>query len=205
MSGTSVILASASPSRARMLADAGVPVEILPSRVDEDEVKRSLLAERATAHQVAETLAELKAMRVSARVPGVLVIGADQVLALGDATIGDAMLDKPASLDEARSHLKRLHGGSHRLVSAVAVALDGRRIWGAMDEAELVMRRLSDAFIDDYLDRVGDQALQSVGAYQLEGLGAQLFSRIRGDYFTILGLPLLPLLGFLRDRRVLLD
>jgi septum formation protein len=195
-----LILASASVSRARLLADAGVPVEVRPSRLDEDEVKRSLLAERATAREVAEALAEMKAVRVSTAVPGALVIGADQVLALDDR-----MFDKPASLEEARSHLERLHGRSHRLVSAAAVALDGVRIWGVTDEAELTMRRLSADFIADYLARAGDRVLQSVGAYQLEGLGAQLFSRIRGDYFTILGLPLLPLLGFLRDRAVLMD
>ncbi|MGF1623664.1 MAG: Maf family protein [Alphaproteobacteria bacterium] len=200
LSGQTLILASTSASRARLLADAGVAVDIVPSRVDEDEVKQSLLAEGATPRDVAGTLAELKAVRVSAQAPGALVIGADQVLALGES-----MLDKPASMVEARGHLQRLRGASHRLVSAVVVALDGRRIWAAQDEAELAMRWLSDAFIDDYLARVGDRALQSVGAYQLEGLGAQLFSRIRGDYFTILGLPLLPLLGFLRDRGVLME
>jgi septum formation protein len=200
MTAQQLILASASVSRARLLADAGVPVEVRPSRLDEEEVKQSLLAEQATAHEIAETLAEMKAVRVSSLAPGALVIGADQVLAL-DGT----MFDKPASLEEARSHLERLHGRSHRLVSAAIVALDGTRIWGVTDEAELTMRRLSAGFVADYLARVGDKVLQSVGAYQLEGMGAQLFSRVRGDYFTILGLPLLPLLGFLRGRGVLMD
>jgi septum formation protein len=200
MAGQRLILASASASRARMLEAAGVPVEIRPSRVDEAAVKQALAAECAGAREVAETLAEMKAVQVSSQAPGALVIGADQVLALDDV-----LFDKPQSLEEARSHLERLQGRRHKLVSAATVALDGARIWGAVDEAELVVRRLSPAFLDDYLGRVGDKALQSVGAYQLEGLGAQLFSRIRGDYFTILGLPLLPLLGFLRDRGVLLD
>lgn len=197
---THVILASASAPRARLLADAGLAVDIMPSRVDEDEIKHSLRAERATARQIAETLAEAKAIRVSMKAPGSLVIGADQTLALDDA-----MLDKPADMVEARSHLTRLQGRSHRLISAVCIALNGTRIWSAIDHADLTVRPLSDAFIDDYLDRVGDAVLQSVGAYQLEGLGAQLFSRISGDYFTILGLPLLPVLAFMRDRGVLMD
>ena len=194
MNETHVILASASKPRARLLANAGLPVDIMPSRVDEDEIKHSLRAEQATARQIAETLAEAKAIRVSMKAPGSLVIGADQTLALDDE-----MLDKPADMAEARSHLKRLQGRSHRLISAVCIALNGTRIWSAIDHADLAVRPLSDAFIDDYLQRVGDAVLQSVGAYQLEGLGAQLFSRISGDYFTILGLPLLPVLAFMRD------
>ncbi|MEZ5667992.1 MAG: Maf family protein [Alphaproteobacteria bacterium] len=193
-----VVLASASKPRARILAGAGVPVEIVPAHVDEDEVKLSLRAEGADAARIAEALAELKALRISQRMPGRLVVGADQTLA-----VDDVLLDKPRDLDEARGHLQRLQGRSHRLLSAACVVLDGRRIWGEVEAAELTMRPLSAGFIEDYLQRVGEAVTASVGAYQLEGLGAQLFARIRGDYFTILGLPLLPLLAFLRDRGVL--
>lgn len=200
MTDAQLVLASASRSRARMLADAGVPVEIMPSRVDEEEIKRALIADGANADQIAEALAELKASRVSAKLPGVLVLGADSTLA-----VDDLMLDKPESMADARNHLLRLRGRSHRLISAACIALNGTRIWSAIDDAELTMRPLSDAYVADYLDRIGDAALQSVGCYQLEGLGAQLFSRISGDYFTILGLPLLPVLGFLRERGLLME
>lgn len=200
MTDAQLILASASASRARMLANAGVPVEIMPSRVDEEEIKRALIADGADASQIAEALAEMKATRVSVKVPGILVLGADSTLA-----VDDLMLDKPESMDDARSHLQQLRGRSHRLISAACIALNGTRIWSAIDAAELTMRPLSDGYIADYLDRIGDAATQSVGCYQLEGLGAQLFSRISGDYFTILGLPLLPVLGFLRARGLLME
>lgn len=200
MTDAQLVLASASRSRARMLADAGVPVEIMPSRVDEEEIKRALIADGANADQIAEALAELKATRVSAKLPGVLVLGADSTLA-----VDDLMLDKPESMADARNHLLCLRGRSHRLISAACIALNGTRIWSAIDDAELTMRPLSDAYVADYLDRIGDAAMQSVGSYQLEGLGAQLFSRISGDYFTILGLPLLPVLGFLRERGLLME
>jgi len=145
-----------------------------------------------------EALAELKAIRVSASHPGALVIGADQVLALDDE-----MFDKPASMDEARGHLQRLSGRTHRLVCGTCIAENSGRVWSALDEAELTVRPLGPEFIESYLATAGEAVLASVGAYQLEGPGAQLFSRIRGDFFTILGLPLLPVLAFLRDRRVL--
>ena len=198
--GDVVILASASASRAKLLTNAGIAIRISPARVDEDEVKRALGAEGADASRIAEALAELKAIRVSQKIPGTLVIGADQML-----EVEGRFLDKPVSVADAKGHLMCLRGRSHTLVSAVCVALDGQRIWSAIDRAELVVRQLTDQFIDDYLAHVGDAVTQSVGAYQLEGRGAQIFSRISGDYFTILGLPLLPLMAFLRDRKILID
>ena len=188
-----LVLASGSAARAEMLRRAGLDAEIMPAAVDEDGAKASLKAEGATAFELADTLAELKATRVSAQAPGAYVIGADQVLVLGDR-----WFDKPADRAEARMNLKALAGQSHQLVSAAVIVRDGQRIWGHADHATLLMRPLTESFIDAYLDAAGDAVLGSVGCYQLEGLGAQLFQRVDGDYFTILGMPLLPLLDFLR-------
>ena len=189
-----VVLASASQSRRMLLRNAGIEARHDVAAVDEDEVKRALRAEQASAAQVAEALAELKALRVSARAPGALVIGADQTL-----DCQGQPFDKPSDLAHAGGHLRALRGKSHVLNSAVCVVRDGARLWHHIGEARLTMWNFDDAFIDRYLAAVGDKALNSVGAYELEGLGAQLFSRIEGDYFTILGLPLLPLLDFLRN------
>ena len=188
-----LILASGSAARADMLRRAGLAFETRPAAVDEDAAKASLKAESATAHELADTLAELKAARVSAQATGAVVIGADQVLVLEDR-----WFDKPADRGEARRNLQALAGRSHQLVSAAVVMRGGQRLWGHTDHATLLMRPLTDSFIDLYLDAAGDAVLGSVGCYQLEGLGAQLFQRIDGDYFTILGMPLLPLLDFLR-------
>lgn len=193
-----LILASASPARARLLADAGTRFDVVPSHVDEDGVKESMLADGAKPEDVAAALAELKAVKISARRPDALVLAADQVLELDGA-----LLSKPADLAAARAHLERLSGRSHRLVSALNIAEGGASVWRHRDQAELTVRKLSDGFISSYLETVGDAALASVGCYQLEGPGAQLFSRIAGDYFTVLGLPLLPVLDYLRARRVL--
>jgi septum formation protein len=188
-----LILASGSPARRDMLRRAGLTFEVSPAAVDEDAAKASLKAEGATAHELADTLAELKATRVSAQLPGAFVIGADQVLVLDGQ-----WFDKPADRAEAKRNLQSLAGKTHQLVSAAVVVRDGQRLWGHADHATLLMRPLTDAFIDLYLDAAGDAVLGSVGCYQLEGLGAQLFQRVDGDYFTILGMPLLPLLDFLR-------
>ena len=193
----SLILASASKSRANLLRAAGVAVEIVPAHADEDAIKASLKAEGATAAQCAETLAELKAVQVSQRYDNALVIGADQML-----ECEGAWFDKPADLAAARNHLVTLRGKTHVLPTAVAVALNGSRIWHHVAMPRLTVRNYSDAFIDTYLETAGPSVLSSVGAYQLEGLGAQLFSKIEGDFFTILGLPLLQLLGFLREHEV---
>jgi septum formation protein len=194
-----VVLASASPARATMLRGAGVAVAVEAAAVDEAEVKASLRAAGAAAAQVAESLAELKAQRIARRRPGALVIGADQVLDC-DGTL----FDKPFDAADARRQLLLLRGRRHELVSAVVVVRDGVRHWHHVGRAALTMRRFTDAFLDDYLGTTGDAVLASVGAYQVEGMGAQLFARIDGDYFTILGLPLLPLLDFLREQGVLL-
>jgi len=193
-----LVLASASLARRRMLLDAGVPVVTDPPGVDEGEVKAALRAEDASAAEVAEALAELKARRVSPRHPGALVLGADQMLACG----GD-WFDKPADREAARNQLYRLRGRRFDLVVGAVVVRDGARIWHHLDSAELAMRPASDGFIEAYLDAASDAITQSVGAFQLEDLGAQLFADVKGHYFTVLGLPLLPLLDFLRQHRVI--
>lgn len=193
------VLASGSASRARVLKAAGLVFSTMIPGVDEDEVKRALLARGATPRAIADALAELKAIKGSLRCPGQLVFGADQTLSL----VRGGMLDKPASLAEAREHLRQLSGSRHDLISAVVAARDGQPLWRHVDTARMTMRTLSDAFIDDYLGACGDAILGSVGAYHLEGRGAQLFRQVSGDFFTVLGLPLLPMLQFLRDQGVL--
>ncbi len=193
-----IILASASPARAKVLRGAGVEFEVVPAHVDEDSIKQSLLAEKAPPRDVADALAELKAVRVSSRYPGALVLGADQVL-----QFGGELVSKCESLAEARALLARLRGGKHELLSALVLAKDGAPIWRHVGKAILTMRNFSDGFLDDYLAREGEGLLSGVGCYRLEGRGAQLFSAIDGDYFTILGLPLVPLLSALREQAVI--
>jgi nucleoside triphosphate pyrophosphatase len=193
-----LILASASPSRAAVMRQAGLMALNEPAQVDESEIKAALQAEGAGTREVAETLAELKAQKISRRRPGAFVIGADQML-----ECEGVWFDKPADLAEAAGHLRSLSGKTHRLVSAVCVVHDGARLWHHTAEARLTMRPLSEDFITAYLTAVGPAALTSVGVYQLEGVGAQLFTRVEGDFFTILGVPLLPLLDFLRNHGVI--
>ncbi len=188
-----VVLASASGTRRRLLEDAGVALMVAPARIDEEEIKASLTAEGADGAAIAETLAEHKARYVSRHHPGRLVIGADQLLEQ-DGVI----YSKPVDREAARAQLSALRGRQHTLIDCVCVLRDGVRLWHQMDSARLFMRDYSDDFLDVYLDSIGDQALDGPGAYRLEGLGVQLFARIEGDYFTILGLPLLPLLDYLR-------
>jgi len=192
----SLILASGSASRRRMLEAAGLDFEVDKPRVDEEAVKASLRAEGLKPRDQADALAEVKALSISNRRSG-FVLGADQMLA-----VEDDVLDKPASRAEARSHLQRLRGRTHMLISAAVVARDGAVIWRHIETPRLKMRAFSDDFLDSYLDQAGETVLSSVGAYQLEGLGAQLFDRVDGDYFAVLGLPLLPLLGFLREHGI---
>jgi septum formation protein len=195
-----LILASASPSRRQLLSNAGLSFEIEPSGVDEDEVTRSLVGRRASPQDIATTLAEMKALRVSSRHGTAMVIGADSTLACDGR-----LFDKPATLAAARQQLLALGGRTHELCSSVVVAQGGARLWQAGERARLTMRPLTESFLDAYLARAGQAVCTSVGAYQLEGLGAHLFSRIEGDYFTILGLPLLPLLAFLADHGIGLE
>ena len=187
-----IILASKSPARRAVLDGAGVAYEATVAGVDEDAVKASLLAEGAGPRDVADALAELKAIRVSRGRPG-LVIGSDQTLDLDGA-----LYDKAQDVGAARARLQLLRGKTHKLHSAVVVARDGAPIWREVVTCSLTMRDFSDAFLEDYLATEGDHALGSVGCYRLEGPGAQLFSTIEGDYFAILGLPLMGLLDLLR-------
>lgn len=188
----SVILASKSAARRAVLDGAAVPYDVLVAGVDEDAVKTGLLAEGATPRDIADALAELKALRVS-RGRSDFVIGADQTLDLDGQ-----LYDKAEDIGAARERLKILRGKTHKLHSAVVVAKDGAPIWREVVTARLTMRDFSDDFLESYLRAEGDASLGSVGCYRLEGPGAQLFSRIEGDYFAILGLPLMGLLDLLR-------
>lgn len=192
-----VVLASKSAARRAVLEGAGVPFEAVGSGVDEDAAKGELLARRATPRQVAEALAEEKALAVSVGRPE-LVVGADQTL-----EFQGRLFDKAETLDAARERLKTLRGKPHMLHSAVVAAQRGAVVWRETQSATLRMRDFSDAFLERYLAAEGEAALGSVGCYRLEGHGVQLFSRIEGDYFTILGLPLMGLLDLLRQRGIL--
>ena len=188
-----VVLASGSPIRAELLKRAGIAFEVEVASVDEAEIRNALKAGGATAEETAEALAEAKALRVARRRPGDLVIGADQIL-----DVDGHWLEKPGTVDGARIQLGQLSGRTHRLISAVVVALDGARAWSHVDAAHLSMRALDAPAIDSYLAEAGPGILSSVGSYQIESIGIRLFERVEGDHFTILGLPLLPLVNFLR-------
>ena len=189
-----LVLASAAAARAAMLRAAGVAFSIEPARVDEGAVKDAMRAEDPDGRETARMLAALKARRVSASAPGAFVIGADQLL-----VCGDEWFDKPVDVQDARGQLRRLRGRRHRLVTAVSVVRDEAEIWGTVASPELAMRPFSDAFLERYLERAGEQILACVGGYEAEGLGAQLLAEIKGDWFAVLGMPLLPLLAFLRE------
>jgi septum formation protein len=191
-----LILASQSRARQALLTNAGIGFEALTAGIDERAVQQA--SGLSAPGEIASLLAREKALSVSARQPGKFVIGADQTLALGER-----LFSKPAGRAQAAEQLRALAGRSHELHSAVAVARDGKILFEAVAIAGMTMRRLGEAEIDVYLDEAGDAVTSSVGAYQLEGLGVHLFERIEGDHFTILGLPLLPLLAFLRSERLL--
>jgi septum formation protein len=192
-----LVLASASTARGELLRRAGLDVVVAPAAIDEAEIKAAFLAERRPAAECAIALAEAKASRIARRHPGSLVIGADQLL-----VCEGAWFDKPADLVAARAQLLALRGKSHELVSAICVVRDGQTLWHFVDRPSLTMRNFTDAFLDDYLATVGPDILGAVGAYHLEGRGVQLFARVEGNYFAILGLPLLPLLDFLRGHGI---
>jgi septum formation protein len=195
---TRVILASASQSRASILRNAGVMFETIPAHVDEDGIKDAMLAANTPHRVIADALAELKAVQVSSSHPGALVVGADQVL-----SFAGELVSKCATMAAARDLLCRLRGRGHELLSAAVIARDGRPIWRHTERSRLTMFPVSDAFIDAYLENKGTDILSGVGCYRLEDEGAQFFSHIAGDYFAILGLPLIQLLSALREQGVI--
>jgi len=191
-----LILASQSRARKMLLADAGVTFEAMAADIDERSIQEASKLSKPA--EIAGLLAREKALWVSQRKPGHHVIGADQTLALGDR-----LFNKPGSRAAAAEQIRALSGQTHLLHSAIAVALDGKVAFETVSVARMTMRSLGDAGIAAYLDAAGDAVTQSVGGYQLEGLGLHLFERFEGDHFTILGLPLLPLFGFLRSQHLL--
>lgn len=190
-----LVLASRSAARAALLHNAGVNFHIAAADIDENAIRRSVRAESGDAAAAAALLADSKAIEVSRHHGDALVIGADQIL-----DCDGVWFDKPVDLQRARDDLLALRGRTHQQLSAVSVVRNGVPLWRYVETANLTMRDFSDDFLDDHLAAVGDAVLASAGAYQLEGPGVQLFSLIEGDYFAILGLPLLPLLDFLRQQ-----
>ena len=191
-----LILASQSPARKMLLANAGISFEAVPADIDERSVQKN--SGLSAPGEIAGLLAREKACFVSSKNPGRYVVGADQTLALGNR-----LFSKPAGRVQAADQLRLLAGGTHELHSAVAVARDGKIVFSDVSVARMTMRRLDERAIEAYLDQAGQAVTTSVGAYQLEGLGVHLFERIEGDHFTILGLPLLPLLAFMRGEGLL--
>lgn len=196
-----ILLASGSEARARLLRAAGVALEARRAAVDEEAVTASLRAEGVGPRDLADALAEMKALRVGdSAPPGVLTLGADQVLSLGDRVYA-----KPETREAARAQLLALRGESHTLFSAAVIVENGAPVWRHVGVAQLRMRPFSETFLDAYLEAEGEAVLHCAGVYRIEGLGAQLFSRVTGDHFTIQGLPLLEILGYLRARGMLTE
>lgn len=194
-----IILASGSAIRAKILDGAGLNYEIITKPVDEAAIKTAMLAEKSRLPDIADALAEAKSMRVS-RVEAGLVIGADQIMVMENR-----LYDKPKSEQEARDRLKDMRGKTHQLIGAVVICENGQPVWRHISKTKLTMREFSDAFLDNYIEAEGEYLTQSVGAYRFEGLGSQLFSHVEGDFFSILGLSLLPVLDYLRSRGAILS
>jgi len=194
-----VILASGSAIRRKLMTDAGLDFEVITRPVDEGAIKDSMLAESARLRDIADALAEAKSIRVSRAEQG-LVIGADQIMVMDNQ-----LFDKPKTIDEARERLKLMRGKTHYLMGAVVISENGIPVWRHMAKTKLTMREFSDAFLEDYLEKEGELVTKSVGAYRFEGLGAQLFSHVEGDFFSILGLSLLPVMDYLRIRGAILS
>jgi septum formation protein len=190
-----IVLASSSETRLRLLRAAGLPVTARSARLDEDAFRRGLEAEGASPRDVADTLAEMKARKIAEKTPGAIVIGCDQVLDFGGQAWG-----KAPTREAARAQLRALRGETHRLLSAVVLYHESQPQWRHLGEARLTMRAFSDDWLEGYLTRNWDSLRHSAGGYLLEAEGVRLFAEVAGDYFTVLGLPLLPLLGYLGDR-----
>ena len=189
-----IVLSSGSATRRKLLSQTGLYFKTAKPPVDESMIKDRLREAGASAAQVADNLAESKANSVAMILPGAYIIGADQML-----DCEGKWFDKPEGMDGARNHLLALRGKTHQLITAAVIAHEGRVIWRHLDTAQLTMRDFSDEFLDRYMEKAGEGIVHSVGAYEMEGMGAQLFEKIEGDFFTILGLPQIPLMNALRE------
>jgi len=194
-----IILASGSAIRAQIMREAGLEFEVITRPVDEAAIKQSLLAQKTPLRDIADALAEAKSVRVSRQHPG-LVIGADQIMVMDNV-----LYDKPATMNEARERLWDMRGKTHNLMGAVVISENGNPVWRHMSKTTLSVREFSESFLDDYMASEGEIVLKSVGAYRFEGRGAQLFSKAEGDFFSILGLSLLAVLDYLRQRGAIRD
>jgi len=192
-----IILASGSAIRRKLMEDAGINFKVLTKQVDEAAIKDAMLAEGSRLQDIADALAEAKSLRVSRMEPG-FVIGADQIMVMDNQ-----LFDKPKDMEEARERLKLMRGKPHYLIGAVVISENGQPVWRHLAKTKLTMREFSDEFLENYLEAEGDLVTKSVGAYRFEGLGAQLFSHVEGDFFSILGLSLLPVMDYLRTRGAL--